>query len=357
MSAKHKFSKDNQEFIKALRLKINNFFEENNLSKHGGWRIWLKVVFQFAIYFVPYILMFTGVITNPWLVFASWALMGFGMAGIGLNIMHDANHGAFSDNKKVNKIMGYTMNILGANKEIWKIQHNVLHHSYTNIDGADDDIDIAPILRFSPHRKLMKLHRFQFIYAWFLYGLLTLLRLFKSDFTQSVKFNKLGLVKDYKKLMIQIVSWKIIYLVYALVLPLIFIQASPWLIIAGFLTMHFIASFILSAIFQTAHIMPTSEFPLPDEAGKIHNDWALHQMSTTCNYSPRDPIFSWFVGGLNFQVEHHLFQSISHVHYRKLSKIVKETAEEFKVPYYNSSTFVKAMWEHTKMLKQLGNAS
>lgn len=350
---KHKFSKENADFSNALKTRINEFFEKQNKSKYGGLNIWAKVFVMASLYFIPYILMIAGIVTNPTLIVLMWVIMGFGMAGLGLNVMHDANHGALSKNKRINHIMGYTMNIIGGNKLMWKLQHNVLHHSFTNIEGADSDMDHVPILRFSPHKKLLPIHKFQFLYAWPMYGMLTLSKLLVSDITQLYKYNRWGLVKDVNKELRQVVAWKIIYVIYALVLPLIFIQSTAAVII-GFIAMHMIAGFILSAIFQTAHIMPTSEFPLPDDSGTINNNWAIHQLTTTANYAPKSRIFSWFVGGLNFQVEHHLFQSISHVHYRRLSKIVAETSKEFKVPYYSNKSFFGAMLEHTRMLKSLG---
>lgn len=357
MKQNHKFSKENQEFINTLKSRINDFFKQNKVSKYGGWRIWVKVFVMASLYFLPYIFMLTGVIYHEGLVIAMWAIMGFGMAGLGLNVMHDANHGSLSKNKKVNHIMSYTMNIIGGSSFMWKLQHNVLHHSFTNIEGSDSDMDHVPILRFSPHKKLLGVHRFQYIYAWFLYSMLTLSKLVVSDFTQLFKYERWGLIKNTNKIFYSILAWKVFYVLYALVLPLIFINAPALIIIAGFVLMHLIAGLTLSAIFQTAHIMPTSEFPLPDTNGHINNDWALHQMSTTCNYALKDPIFSWFVGGLNFQVEHHLFQSISHVHYRKLSKIVQQTASEFKIPYYHSKNFLEAVYQHTLMLKQLGRVA
>jgi len=352
---KHKFSPDNADFSNALKLRINDFFEKHNKSRYGGLSIWTKVLVMASLYFIPYILMVTGIVSSPTLVVSMWVIMGFGMAGLGLNVMHDANHGALSKNKKINDIMSYTMNIIGGNKLMWKLQHNVLHHSFTNIEGADSDMDHVPILRFSPHKKLMPIHKFQFIYAWPMYGMLTLSKLFVSDFTQLFKYNRWGLVKDVNKELKQVIMWKAIYLSYALILPLIFIEATSAVVI-GFLFMNMIAGIILSAIFQTAHIMPTSDFPMPDDDGNIKTNWAIHQLTTTANYAPKNKIFSWFVGGLNFQVEHHLFQSISHVHYRKLSKIVSETAKEFKLPYHSNKTFLGAILEHTRMLKSLGRA-
>ena len=289
-----------------------------------------------------------------------WALMGFGMSGIGLAVMHDANHGAYSKNKKLNKYIGYVMNFIGASAFNWKIQHNVLHHSYTNIEGMDEDIDPGKLMRLSPHAKYYKVYKLQHIYGWFLYGMMTFLWLTTKDFKQLYRYKKMGLIKGQKRtytgVLIETIVSKIIYYGYALVVPLVFIQAQWWLILIGFFIMHFITGLALGMIFQPAHVMPSSEYPLPDDTGNIENNWAVHQLYTTTNFAPKSRIFSWYVGGLNYQVEHHLFPNICHVHYRRISKIVRETAQEFNLPYHSQPTFAMAVIKHAKMLRQLGRA-
>ena len=135
---------------------------------------------------------------------------------------------------------------------------------------------------------------------------------------------------------------------------MIFAPVAWWVVLGSFVIMHLIAGFILSAIFQPAHVMPSSEYPLPTETGMIENDWAVHQLHTTCNFAPKARFFTWFVGGLNYQIEHHLFPSISHMHYRRISKVVKETAKEYGLPYHSQKTFFHALWYHGKMLYMLG---
>lgn len=348
------------DFQKALRQKVNEYFKANNLSRHANANMVFKTIFMLCLYIVPFIMINT-VVTEGWLALIMWALMGFGLAGIGLSIMHDANHGAYSKNAGVNKFIGYSLMILGGSDVNWRIQHNVLHHTYTNIEGMDEDIDApSALLRFSPHAKRNKLHRFQFIYAWFLYGLMTLLWFVAKDYGQAIRYDKKGLLKSQnttlaKHLTIIVIS-KLIYGSIILGIPLLFAPTAWYVTIGGFLIMQFIGGLMLGIIFQPAHVLPSTDFPLPDETGNIENDWAIHQLYTTANFAPKAKLFSWYVGGLNYQVEHHLFPNICHVHYPALSKIVRETAQEYNLPYHSMSTFREALVEHGKMLYQLGRA-
>jgi len=213
------------------------------------------------------------------------------------------------------------------------------------------------VLRFSPHQKLRWFHRFQHLYAWFLYGLMTLLRLFVSDFVRLKHYKDLKLTgspKNFRKELMISISWKAFYIGYILVLPIVLNPGFAGIIILSFFIMQFICGFILALIFQTAHVMPSCEYPLPNDEGKIENSWAVHELITTTNYSPTSRWFSWLIGGLNYQVEHHLFSNVSHVHYREISKIVRQTAEEFNLPYNSEKSFGSAVVNHAKMLRALG---
>jgi len=287
-------------------------------------------------------------------------LMGFGMAGIGLSIMHDANHGAYSKNQTVNKIFGYCLNIVGGFDVNWRIQHNVLHHTYTNIIGMDEDVDAGIVLRFSDSQKRKPHHGYQHYYAWFLYGLMSISWILTKDFIQIVKYNKKNLVATQgttlSKAVISLTIWKIVYLSYIIGLP-IFFTGNIGVTIAGFLLMHFIAGLFLTTVFLCAHIVDQTDFPLPDQEGNIEKNWYVHQMETTANFSNRKSFFSWFIGGLNYQIEHHLFPTICHVHYYELSKIVKETANEFGLPYHANQSFLQALRHHANHLKIMGSKS
>lgn len=282
------------------------------------------------------------------------------MAGIGLSIMHDAIHGSYSKNKTVNKLLGEVINLVGGASINWKIQHNVLHHTYTNIEGYDEDIETPFFLRFSPTVEHRKVHKFQFLYAWFFYGLLTLNWATFKDFDSLARYKKKGLLKTsnttYGKELFKLIVLRAAYFGYVIVLPLLLSNGSVLVTILGFFAMHWVAGFILSCIFQPAHVMETSEFLAAKKGEEITNDWASHQILNTVNFAPRNKILTWYVGGLNYQIEHHLFPNICHVHYTSLSKIVEETAKEYNLPYNVKPTFRSALWSHMKMLKQLGKA-
>lgn len=354
-----KFAKNhNEEFYKVLKQRVADYFKTTNLTRHGNAGMVVKTVVMLTLYIVPF-LSIVLFFQNPWLIFVMWILMGFGMAGIGLGVMHDANHGAYSKNQAVNKVLGYVIAIIGGHDVNWRIQHNVLHHTYTNITGMDEDINPGKVMRFSPHETRRAAHKFQHIYAWFLYGMMTILWATTKDFKQIFRYKKLELletqnVKFGTSLTILILT-KVVYYSVILGLPLIFSPMVWWGTVICFFLMHFICGVILGAIFQPAHVVPSSNYPLPDASGNIEADWAVNQLYNTANFAPGARLFSWYVGGLNYQVEHHLFPNICHIHYRKISEIVRATAMEYNLPYNSQKTFGKALSLHTKMLYNLGH--
>jgi linoleoyl-CoA desaturase len=313
---------------------------------------------MFSAYILPYVLVVTGVITGTLGMVAAVLVMSLGLAGIGLSVMHDANHGAYAKKNWVNTLIGYSLNLVGANAFNWKIQHNVLHHTFTNVHEEDEDISPRGVLRLTPHSNWKKIHKYQFIYAWFLYGLMTIVWLFFKDFVRIVRYHKSGLAKKQNANITKewsiLIGSKLMYIGYILVIPVLFTSLVWWQVILGVLLMHYIAGFILAIIFQPAHVIEGTEFPLPDDNCSLENNWAVHQLHTTTNFGNNSRWFSWYVGGLNFQIEHHLFPNICHVHYRKISGIVAETAKEFGLPYKSTRTFFQALVKHGKLLKQLG---
>ena len=346
-------------FHQTLTKRVNRYFRMYKVPKHANAMMVFKTVFMYSLYLVPFVLMLTGVFTG-WLGWAiGYVMMGFGVAGIGLSIMHDANHGSYSKNPTINRILGYSLNIVGGAAFTWKVQHNVLHHTYTNVYEMDEDISPRGLFRFSPDSNWRKVHRFQHLYAWFFYGFLTLTWVFVKDFNRLNKYKALGLIEKqkttYRKELAIIIISKVLYAAYIIGLPLLFTNFSILQILLGFFIMHYIAGMILALIFQPAHVEESTEFFQPDDKGKLPSAWAVHQLFTTSNFAMRSRFFTWFIGGLNYQVEHHLFPNICHVHYRKLSKIVRKTALEFNLPYNSRPTFVHALYYHAKLLYQLGD--
>jgi linoleoyl-CoA desaturase len=352
------FSRTNLDFSSALNTRVNEYFKLNNLSRHSNGEMVIKTVCMFLLYLIPYGLIVTSAVTSPWLLLAMVVVMSIGLSGIGLSVMHDANHGAYSKRRWLNTLIGYSLNMVGANAFNWKMQHNVLHHTYTNVHDEDEDVVSRGVLRLTPSTKWKFIYKFQHIYAWFLYGLMTLSWMFVKDFARLIKYHKTGLAKKHNasiwKEWVILIATKLFYLGYIFIVPLIATDLSWWQISIGIVLMHFIAGFMLAIIFQPAHVIDGTEYPLPDDDRMLENNWAVHQLLTTTNFGNKSRWFSWYVGGLNFQIEHHLFPNVCHVHYRKIADIVKNTAHEYGLPYKSTRTFLEALRGHAKLLKQLG---
>jgi linoleoyl-CoA desaturase len=350
-------TKAQPEFFRELRLRVNTYFNDKNLSPKGNTNMVLKTIFMVSLYFVPLALLLSGIIQGTLLMFVMWTLMGLGMSGIGLSIMHDANHGSYSQNRNVNKFFGYLVNFLGAYHVNWIMQHNILHHSFTNVDGFDEDIDNG-FFRFAPQQPRKKIFKFQKYYAPLMYGMMTLFWFLGKDFIGLKRYEKKNMLAKqgykYKNQLALMTINKVLYTILTIVLPLIIIDLPWWQIMLGFVLMHYISGLTLALIFQPAHVLEETSFYAVDEKGSVENNWAVHQMKTTANFANKSRWFTWLIGGLNFQIEHHLFPNICHVHYRKISKIVQDTAAEFNVPYYHHKTFAKAVGSHFRLLHDLG---
>ena len=347
------------DFTKELKSRVDDYFKKNKIDRFGNFNMFFKSFFMLSLYFTPFTFIITGVVSNTYAVLGLWALMGVGMAGIGLSIMHDGNHGAFSRNKFINRLMGMTINFVGGSAKLWKLQHNVLHHTYTNVAGMDEDIDGPGFIRFSPHHKHKTIHKYQHRFFIFAYGLMTFGWVMWKDYLGVIRYTKKGLIKekDFAKELFFVIFWKIFYWSYVLVIPIVFLDLPVGLTILGWFIMHYLCSIILSLIFQLAHVMPEMDFPQENTNNVIENNWTIHQLETTANFSQKSRLFSWYVGGLNYQIEHHLFSGICHVHYRKISKIVKETAKEYNIPYHNNGSFFKAIGRHYQIIKRLGQGA
>ena len=356
--AQLKFPKTGPEFFPTVTKRVNEYFKTNNISRHSNSEMVVKTIFMFSLYFIPYFFIIGGGFTSLWIYFGLYIVMGLGKAGIGLSIMHDANHGAYSKKPWVNNLMGASLNVVGGHAFNWKVQNNVLHHTYTNIHEADEDISPRGVLRMSPESDWKPMHRYQHLYAWFFYGLLTFVWIVFKDFSRLSRYQKEGFIKKQKssswKEWVILIATKVFYISYMFAIPLLLTPLSFFEVFLGFVVMHYIAGFILAIIFQPAHVIEGTEYPVPDEKGNLENNWAVHQMHTTTNFGHREKLFSWYVGGLNYQVEHHLFPNVCHVHYRNIAPIVKRTAEEFGVPYKSKDTFMAALGAHARLLKSLG---
>jgi len=353
-------TRDKTNFFRTLNKDVNAYFKENHLKKTGNWRLYTKAIIMFAIFLIPLVILLTVAMPH-WAQLLLTIVIGIGMAGVGMNVMHDANHESFSSKKWVNRLMGSSIYILAGNVYNWKVQHNVLHHTYTNIQGMDEDIDAGRIIRFSKHSQWLKIHKFQKFYSIFLYGLLTINWAITTDIKQMRSYLKRKLSygkfpNPAKEWSILVVS-KILYYALWIALPILIMDVTWWQVLIGFFVMHYTAGMILSVVFQLAHVVPKTEMPLPDEEGNMKHTWAIHQLYTTSNFAIDNKLVNFYTGGLNHQVEHHIFPHISHVHYKKISEIVRKTAKEYNLPYHEYQTMIGAFIDHFKQLSTLGKHS
>ena len=352
-----KFAHQAQSFHAELKSRINYYFSENKLSTTGNYKLYLKAAILLVGFTITYVHL---VFFTPTVVFAllEAALLGGLMSAIGFNIMHDGAHGSFSKSPVINKMAAVTLGVLGGSPFMWNVKHNIVHHAFTNIDGIDDDIDAKPFLRMASTQKKYKIHNFQHWYFWFFYCLLHFYWSFVSDYKKyfTKKIGDMPIKKMTPTDHIEFWVFKIIHYVLFLVIPIMKIGFGNWLI--GFLCFTAVAGFVLSIVFQLAHTVEHTHFPMPDEVtGKIEDEWAIHQLKTTANFATNNKVISWLVGGLNFQIEHHLFPKISHIHYPQISKIIKKACQEYGIQYVEYPKMSQAVVSHIAYIKQMAKAS
>lgn len=354
MATKVTFVNNPKPFKDLLDERINQYFSSKNIDERGNWKLYSKTIILLVSLFTVYAIILS---INPptWISLVLCALLGFIQATIGFNVMHDAAHGSYSHNTKVNNIIAFLGgDLMGASTFLWKIKHNIIHHTYTNIEGLDDDIAKYPIFRLSPHQERKWFHRYQHLYSLPLYFFTTFNWILFDDYLKLVtkKINTTEIRTFKSKDHIGFWLGKIINIILFFVIP-IFIFGF-WKALLGFFIMHAMLGVTLALVFQMAHAVENAEFPLPNEKHKMENEWALHQVKTTVNFAMNNKIISWLVGGLNYQVEHHLYPKISHVHYPEISKIVKQTCKDLNINYLYFPTFWDALVSHFSYLKLQG---
>lgn len=342
---------DANDFYPTVKQRVAEYFRETGKTKHANFAMWVKTLSIFALYFFCY----GAIMSNYYsgLALIGWySGLGLSMSLFGFNFSHDVMHNAFFASPRLNNLWSYFFDLNGSSSYIWKLSHNVYHHTYTNIPGHDHDIDKAILLRLSPKDKLYPFHAYQHIYAPFLYLFTSLNWMFYSDFRWFQKAYQERRVAP--KDLILFLLFKALYTTLFLILPLLTLSAPTWQILLGFLSLHFIGGFLSAIVFQLAHIVEEVQFPTTDTHGKIPDPWAVHELKTTSNFATQSKICHQLVGGLNYQVEHHLFTGVCHIHYPALSRILKQTAHEFNLPYIEQPTFTKAVLSHLRTLKRFG---
>ncbi len=349
-----KFNSNQSAFYTDLKSKVNQYFQQRKKKTHGDSRLYIKAALFLTSFLACYIVL---VFFTPSTLIAALMCVFLGLitAAIGFNIMHDGGHGSFSGSKTVNRMAALTLNMLGCSAFMWNIKHNMIHHTYTNIEGHDDDIDNEPFIRMATSQPLYKMHRYQHLYWVFIYGFMYMGWIFFLDF-QKYFSKEIGAKKNISMTVAQHIGFwmtKVIYIGLFIVLPLLFLNFLPFII--GYFVFAFTTGLIISVVFQLAHGVEHIDFIKVKEGQEsLENDWAVHQVTTTSNFATRNKIVAFFTGGLNHQIEHHLFPKVSHVYYSDLSKIVRNTCKDHGLTYVEQPTVFKAVASHIRFLKRMG---
>ena len=353
---KLKFSGSDR-FIRELRTRVDAYFEKTGKRRRDCPQMYFKTASILAWFFGAYFLLLFAV-HAWWLILPLAVILGMSMAAIGFNIQHDGGHRAYSDRPLINKIAALTLDLMGGSSYLWDWKHNTLHHTYPNIGGHDDDINVGFLARLSPHQRRLVFHRFQGIYLWILYGFLSIKWHFFDDFYQ-IAVGRIGghrIPRPRGKDLVIFIAGKIVFFSLVFVIPMLL---HPWWAVVGtYAIASFVTGVVLSVVFQLAHCVEGAEFPEPELTPQgnatMATSWSVHQILTTVDFARGNRLLCWFLGGLNFQVEHHLLSRICHIHYPALSTIVEELCDEFGVRYQANRSFWSAVASHYRWLSLMG---
>jgi linoleoyl-CoA desaturase len=346
----------NDRFRRELRQRIDQYFTSTGRRPRDSWKMYLKTAIVFGAFAASYVFLVFGA-TTWWLALPLALVLGLSVTAIGFNIQHDGGHRAYSDHAWINQSAALTLDLLGGSSYIWARKHNSIHHSFTNITGQDDDINVGFLGRMSPYQQRLKLHRVQHWYLWVLYGFLAIKWHLVDDF-HNVLTGRIGqhpFPRPRGWDLVTFIAGKFAFFTLAFGLPLLL---HPWWIVLAFYAgVSFVEGVVLSVVFQLAHCVEEADFPLPSpETGRMATAWAEHQVQTTVDFAPRNWLLSWYIGGLNYQIEHHLFPQICHVHYPALAPVVRQTCEEFGLRYSVNPTFRAGVASHFRWLRQMGRS-
>ncbi len=340
-------------FQAELRRRVDAYFEETGKPRRDCPQLYLKTVILLTG-FVGFYVLLVFIAQTWWQALPLAIILGLTTAGIGLNVQHDGGHNAFSDRNWVNRLMAMTLDLIGGSSYVWHHRHNVLHHTYVNITGHDTDVDIGALARITPFQKRRAIHRGQHYYMWLLYGFMAIRWQIFGDY-RDVIHKRIGdhpIPRPKRWDLLVFLGGKLLFLVLALGIPMLF---HPWWIVLLFYGVAALFTGItLSVVFQLAHTVEEASFIEPTEENLVENAWAIHQVESTVDFARNSRLGAWLMGGLNYQIEHHLFPRISHINYPALSKIVEATCREYDVAYHEHRTFRAGIASHFRWLRKMG---
>lgn len=345
---------ERRNFQKTLNQRVNAYLEGNNLPARDVPAMYLKTAIVLAWWLGTYLLLLLGNFPTPVNVVLClvWAMA---IASVGFNVMHDANHGGYSNYPRINKLFSLSAEMLGMSGFRWRTKHNIWHHTYTNIAGFDDDVETFGLMRLTPHEPWKPMYRAQVYYFPLIYSMIGF-DFFLRDFMM-VFFGKSDENHVYPKMRTgdKVTFWagKLFFLTIMFVLPML---VFPWWqVLIGFMIVMLSVGLIMGVVFQLAHINGDAAFPEPiGNPLHVANEWAVHQVETTADFAPNNRLLSFYVGGLNYQIEHHLLPHICHLNYPRLAPIVRATCEEFGIRYTSYPTWREAFLCHLRELRLLG---
>ena len=348
---------DSEGFLTSLRRKVDDYFATSGKPRRDCWQMYVKTA-VIAAWTLGSWAILVFVASNWWQALLASFSLGMAMSGVGFNIQHDGGHLAYSKHRWVNRLMGMSLDLLGGSSFFWRKTHNIIHHTFTNVTGYDGDIDLGVLGRLSPHQPRYFFHRLQHLYLWFLYGFISFKWQYYDDFS-GLLTGRIGVTKVERPKGLELLillGGKIFFFTMALVIPMMY---HPWyLVLAFYFLTAFMQGVVLSTIFQLAHCLEEADFPEPiGDPARIENEWAIHQVETTVDFARSNRLISWYAGGLNFQIEHHLFPQICHLHYPAIAPLVEETCREFGVKYRSHPTVTSAVRSHYRWLRRLGRRS
>ncbi len=348
-----KFANGNA-FQLELRRRVEEYFRTTGRRPRDCWPMYVKTAILLGGFTVVYTLL-VFVDQTWWQGLLLAVLLGLSAAGIGFNIQHDGGHQAYSDHPWVNKLMAMTLELIGGSSHLWRWKHVVLHHTYVNITGHDTDIDLGLLARLTPHQRRLAYHRWQHLYLWPLYGLLAIKWQLLDDFRKLIsgRISNQPVPGPKGRELVIFIAGKAIFFTMAFGIPLRFHSIGVVLLYYG--VAGLVAGMALSVVFQVAHCVEEAEFPLPrEDTGRVEQAWAIHQAETTVDFARRSRVVAWLIGGLNFQIEHHLFPRLCHVNYPAISKLVEETCREFGIKYTEHRSFRAGLASHFRWLRRMG---
>ncbi len=353
---KFKSTPDKDLFAKELRVEVAKYFQNNNISKYGNKEMYVKSAFAIFAWILVYAIIMSDVLSPyPVLLWLTFTLLGYVNIFIAFNIGHDACHNAYSSSMKINKIMSYSMNFIGANSYLFRMMHNA-HHQYVNIHGTDVTLETHGLFRFTPDEPYKPIHRWQHFYTPILYSLAALhwaiVKDFKWFFGELHIGNRKNIQHSRFEWMVLFIS-KFVHFTLHLFLPLIFLSASWWVILLGYFFLHLLSGLTFALIFQVTHVYEGTHYPEPDHEGNIENNYAIHVLETTADFSRKNRVLTWMLGGINIHVIHHIMPGICHVHYPQLTAILIRVANKHGIVYQENRTFLQALRKHISMLKIL----